>query len=131
MKPAFPDVYRTKISYTFRTFFYEIVADDGNITVIESPDYESIELDESILEYWVGALIFWYESSWANAWTEDDYAVAAFICRMHGSVLEAADLEKICGISTEYGVKSRNYAEAKRRYDIKVHRVSSLVEGAD
>ncbi len=132
MKSEFPDVYNTSISYTFRNYTYEVKASHGDIDVIETDNggYDA-KLDETNALYWVGCLVYWYDMSHPNSWTEEDYLVAAHICRIAGHVLEADELERICGITEQYGVGPSEYVTARQRYNVWKHKVNPLTEGAD
>ncbi len=132
MKPEFPEVVHTTLMYNFRGQAFHMYAGDGDIRVSRlDPDYPPTVLDENVIEYWVGVLMFWYDQSWDNPWTEDDYLAAAHVCCMQGRVYDASVLETICGITMQYGIGPRSIESIDRALKTYEYKVNTLSEGAD
>ena len=135
----FIDITSTTIEYEYNNEKYSVTAEENDIVVFciyENVDYqEEVEMDPQVdLEYWVGALLFHYENDLDVCWTEADYRRAAQICLVEDRVLEAKHLEKICEISSEWGVEPASYVKCLRNLDL--HNASknadfSFKEGAD
>ena len=132
MKPEFPEVVLTALMYNFRGQTFHMSASNGDIQVSKlDAELPPTILGENVIEYWVGVLMFWYDQSWDNPWTEDDYWVAAHVCCIKRHVLDAAALESICGITKQYGIGPRSIASVDRALKSYEYKVNALSEGAD
>lgn len=132
MNDQFLNVCHTEITFDYRGDTYKVFASHGHLSVKEFYTHnESSELSENELEYWIGALVYWYEQSWNNPWTENDYRCAAHVCRIKGHILEPKDLERICGITESMGSGPSTTREAERALKSFDYSVNPLAEGAD
>ena len=131
----FIDITSHTIEYYYNGDKYFVTAEENDIVVFEIVGDESVECDPEVdLEYWVGALLFHYENEPGICWVASDYRRAAQMCLVEGRVLEAKHLEKICEISSDWGVEAASYMKCLRNLDLHnaaKHADFSFKEGAD
>lgn len=132
MKDNFLEILSTEITYTYEGEAYSVTASNGEINVVgRYDDGSTFKVNEDCLEYWVGALVYWYEESWDHAWTENDYRVAAHVCQISGHIMSAERIERVCGISYLWGYDPKSFQEAEQALKLIKHRVHPASEGAD
>ena len=129
----FIEITSQTIEYFYDNNKYFVTAEEGDLVVFEIVGDESIELDPEVdLEWWVGVLLYHYESE--TCWLAADYRRAAQICLVEDRVLEVMHLEKICEISPLMGVEPASYQKCLRNLDLHnaaKHADFSHKEGAD